>query len=547
MLSSFLAVGPEVITPVPVKINSSSKTVRLPSSAFYELDSPESGLSAEEQSYGISDLKRYIGENTIFRDKGKERQNKAFLKIILSGMDKPLAKSRKLPEFARKAAYSLKISRDKITIKANTSTGAFYAIQDLIMMIDIFNTQHSGLSSSPVLLKCCRIFDYPRFAYRGLMFDTSRHFRSREFIIKQIDLMALAKLNKLHLHLTDAEGWRLQIDKYPALTQKTAWRTEEDLGKWHSGKAEYSTADSSGAYGGFYTKDDIRSIVNYARVRHIEVIPEIEMPGHSREVLHAFPELACVGRSDTASRGGELCPGNEKTYEFLENVLSEVAELFPSKYIHIGGDEARKAAWKDCPLCKEKMEEEGMTDVNQLQSYLIERIEKFLNSKGKIIIGWNEILKGGLAPNATVMSWQGTKGGLKAIAMGHDVIMTPEKYCYLDRYQDDPDHSPVAFNTYVPLDTVYSYDPADKAISKKDLHHLLGLQGNLWGEYISTDNHAEYMLYPRAFAIAEVGWSLPARKNQDEFRKRVVLLSGFLKSKGYGYFDITHEYGPPSD
>lgn len=427
-------------------------------------------------------------------------------------------------------AYLLEITPRQIKVKAGTETGAFYAVQTLLQMTVDGQTRQ---------LQCCRIGDSPRFGYRGLHFDVSRHFRSKEFLLKQMDAMALLKLNKMHLHLTDGAGWRIEIEQYPRLTEFAAWRP---YGKWTDWAADpvYCERTDPEASGGYYTKDDIREILEYARSRHIEVIPEIEMPGHSEEVMAAYPELSCSGEP---YKNSDFCPGKEETFTFLENVLTEVMELFPSEYVHIGGDEASKSGWKTCPDCKRRMQEEGLEDVDELQSYLIHRIEEFVNSKGKKIIGWDEILQGGLAPNATVMSWRGTEGGIKALKSGHDVIMTPSGFCYLDYTQDAPFKEPESIGGYVPLAKTYSYEPVEDGMTEDEASHLLGVQGNLWAEYITQDSHAEYMYYPRAFAIAETGWSPAGKKDYDGFRERALALCDMLQGMGYRTFDLRTEYG----
>jgi hexosaminidase len=300
--------------------------------------------------------------------------------------------------------------------------------------------------------------------------------------------MALYKMNRMHIHLTDAAGWRMEIEAYPKLTSFAAWRPQQKWKDWWYGDRLYVEEGSEGAYGGYYTKNQMRELVEYARQRHIEVIPEIEMPGHSEEVLAAYPELSCKG---TAYSQGEFCVGNEETFRFLETVLEEVMEVFPSEMIHIGGDEANKAHWKECPKCQQRMQAEGLADVDELQSYLIKRIARFVESKGRRIVGWDEILDGGLAQGATVMSWRGEEGGIEAMRMGHDVIMTPGRYCYLDHTQDAPFKEPESIGGYLPLDSVYVYNPASRTMDLPG--RLLGIQGNLWSEYVVTDSHAEYM------------------------------------------------------
>lgn len=428
-------------------------------------------------------------------------------------------------------SYSLTVTPGRIEVRAGSEAGAFYAVQTLLQM-----TREGKVRQ----LRCCKVEDSPRFGYRGLHFDVSRHFRSKEFLMKQMDAMALLKLNKMHLHLTDGAGWRIEIDKYPELTGFAAWRPYKTWQEWWEGGREYCRQSDPEAHGGYYTKDDIREILAYAAPRHIEVIPEIEMPGHSEEVLAAYPELSCSGEP---YKDSDFCPGKEDTFTFLENVLAEVMELFPSEYVHIGGDEASKSGWKDCPDCRRRMEEEGLKDVDELQSYLIHRIEEFVNSKGKKIIGWDEILQGGLAPNATVMSWRGTEGGIKALKSGHDVIMTPASYCYLDYTQDAPFKEPASIGGYVPLAKTYSYEPVEEGVTEEEAENLLGVQGNLWAEYITLDSHAEYMYYPRAFAVAETGWTPAGQKDYAGFRERAIALCDQLKDMGYTTFDLRTEYG----
>lgn len=428
-------------------------------------------------------------------------------------------------------AYNMKVSRKGIVIKASTEKGLFYARQTLRQM-----TGNGSIKE----IQCCEITDYPRFPYRGLHVDVSRHFRSIDFLKKQMDAMARFKMNKMHIHLTDAAGWRIQIDAYPRLTEFAAWRPQTAWKDWWAGKRLYCDEGADGAYGGYYTKEDIRELLAYAKERHIEIIPEIEMPSHSEEVLAAYPELGC---SSQAYKDSEFCVGNEASFEFLETVLSEIIELFPSEYIHIGGDEAGKQHWKTCPKCQQRMKDEGMESVDELQSYMIQRMEKFVNSKGRRIIGWDEILEGGLAPNATVMSWRGTEGGIKAMTMGHDVIMTPGRYCYLDHTQDAPFREPESIGGYLPLDTVYVYEPVESSMPQDKVHHLKGVQANLWSEYIVSDEHAEYMYWPRAFALAETAWSLPENKNIDDFRSRALRALDVMKNDGYNVFDLDNEYG----
>ena len=396
-------------------------------------------------------------------------------------------------------------------------------------------------SNGQVSLQCQIIEDCPRFPYRGLHIDVSRHFFSIDFIKKQVDAMAMFKMNRLHLHLTDAAGWRMEIESWPRLTGYAAWRPEANWKAWWNGDRAYVEEGTPGAYGGYYTKEELKSLVEYAAERHITVIPEIEMPGHSEEVLAAYPEVGCGGNPETHA---DLCIGKEVTFKMLEDILDEVIEVFPSEYIHIGGDEAGKQAWKTCPDCRRRMKEEGLENVDELQSYMIRHIEKYVNSKGRKIIGWDEILEGGVSKTATVMSWRGTEGGISAMNMGNDVIMCPGSYCYLDKAQDAPFLEPESIGGYLPLEKVFGYEPVETTMPQKGLDRLLGVQANLWTEYVPTESHAEHMLWPRAAAIAEIGWS-PAGSKADyqDFRRRALIAMNALRDNGYAVFDLENEYG----
>ena len=422
--------------------------------------------------------------------------------------------------------YQLRITPRAIHIEATTMTGVFYALQTLRQL----EAQGS--------VACCEIKDAPQYPYRGLMLDCSRHFWTKEFILKQLDAMAYLKMNRLHLHLTDDAGWRMEIKQYPALTEKTAWRVGANWAEWREQGQRYAHQDDKGASGGYYTQQDLREIVAYAAARHITVVPEIEMPGHSAEVLFAYPELQCA---QAQARNSDLCVGNEQTFVFLENVLREVMQVFPSRYLHIGGDEASRQAWSTCPRCQQRMQAEGLNSVAELQAYLTQRVARFLHSQGRTLLGWDEILEGQLPPNAVVMSWRGEEGGIAAAKAGHDVIMTPGRYCYLDRYQDYPPSQPKAFGSYMSLEQCYDYDPAGQ-LPDSIARHILGLQGNLWTEQVPTMAHCEYMLYPRLLAIAENGWSR-AKTNYADFHRRALHLQDVLVSRGYHPFDLRKEVG----
>lgn len=439
----------------------------------------------------------------------------------------------KIPQLPSPESYTLSVTSQRIEIRATSGAGLFYGMQTLLQLMQPTST---GSYSVPSV----EIEDTPRFAYRGLMLDVSRHFSTKEFIKKQIDALAYYKINRLHLHLTDAAGWRLEIKKYPLLTDFAAWRTDPTWKKWWNGGRKYLRYDEPGASGGYYTQDDIREILEYARQHYITVIPEIEMPSHSEEVLAAYPQLSCSGEP---YKNSDFCVGNEETFTFLENVLTEVMELFPSEYIHVGGDEAGKSAWKTCPKCQKRMKDEHLANVDELQSYLIHRIEKFLNNHGRRLLGWDEILQGGIAPNATVMSWRGEEGGIAAVTSGHHAIMTPGAYCYLDSYQDAPYSQPEAIGGYLPLKKVYAYDPVPASLTAEQAKLVYGVQGNLWVEYIPTPEHVEYMIYPRMLALAEVAWSAPERKSWPDFHTRALSAVADLQKKGYHPFDLSKEIG----
>ncbi|MBQ5924957.1 MAG: family 20 glycosylhydrolase [Alistipes sp.] len=425
--------------------------------------------------------------------------------------------------------YAIVTAEESVYITAKTSAGAFYALQTIRQLVE----SGEWLTGA--------IVDYPRFDYRGILIDISRHFRTVEFLKRQIDMMARLKMNRLHLHLTDAAGWRIEVEAYPRLTEYAAWRKGATWKEWWSrDNRDYAEMGTEGAYGGYLTKEDAKELVRYAADRYITIIPEIEMPGHSAEVVAAYPELAC---SQKPEQQEDLCIGKEATFEMMQTILDEIIEIFPSEYIHIGGDEATKKSWTECEDCQRRMREEGLESVDELQSYMIHRIEEYLNARGRQIIGWDEILEGGLAPNATVMSWRGEEGGRAAAAAGHKVVMSPHGYCYIDAPQDAPPTQPEAIGGYLPLEKVYSYDPTPKEMPEDVAQYILGVQGNLWAEFIPTDEHYEMMLWPRAIAIAEVGWS--ERENMDyaHFRTRATDIVERMMADGYAPFDLKNEIG----
>ena len=436
----------------------------------------------------------------------------------------------------RLQGYELEVTPKGITIQALTPTGLFYGLQTLRQL------EKDGQ------IACVKVKDAPRFAYRGLMIDCSRHFWSKDEIKKQLDAMAYFKLDRFHWHLTDGGGWRMEVKQYPRLTEETAYRTESDWTKWWNGKNRQYSPDprrlvcwkGMNIHGGYYTQDDIKEIVDYAAARHITIIPEIEMPGHSDEVVYAYPELSCTGKPYTQS---DLCVGKEQTYTFMENVLKEVMRLFPSKYIHIGGDEAERRTWKTCPDCQRVMKDYHLKDVAELQSHFTHRIERFFNDNGRKLLGWDEIMEGTLAPNAAVMSWRGTEAGLTAAKSGHHVVMAPQEFCYLNMYQDDPMTEPKAQGGYTRLEKTYNYDPIPAAYKGTSLEKYIdGVQGCVWTEFIEKPDHLEYMIYPRLLALAETGWT-KQRTGYADFRQRVITATDALKRAGYNAFDIRKEKG----
>jgi hexosaminidase len=406
-------------------------------------------------------------------------------------------------------AYEIYIGPERVTLTASDAAGAFLALHTF--------RQLQLLQPDMTQIPCAEISDAPRFSYRGMHLDVSRHFFPVSFIKKFIDMMALYKYNTFHWHLTDGPGWRLEIRQYPLLTAQAAFRTHKTWKAWWNGPRRYSHEGDPGAYGGYYTQNEAREIVAYAARRGITVIPEIEMPGHSEEVLAVYPELSCSGEPYTS---GEFCIGNPKTYEFLENVLKEVMEIFPSEYIHIGGDEASTKHWAECTKCQQLKKEQGLKTEYELQSYLIRHMEKFLKSHDRKLLGWDEIMEGGLPADATVMSWRGMDAGIKAAKMGHDVVMVPGQ-TYFDAYQSDPTTQPEAIGGFLPLNRVYEFDPMPEVLTPEQGVHILGTQGNLWTDYMPNTDHVEYMTWPRALALSEVAWSAKEHRNFEEFHRRL--------------------------
>ena len=443
-------------------------------------------------------------------------------------------------------AYELKVAGEGVTVKGATEAGVFYGIQTLRKSLPV-------AVGANISLPAVDIKDAPRFAYRGAHFDTSRHFFTVDEVKTYIDMLALHNMNRMHWHFTEDQGWRIEIKKYPKLTEIGSKRSETVIGK-NSGKYDGVPHE------GFYTQEEAKEIVKYAAERFITVIPEIDIPGHMQAALAAYPELGCTGGPYEVWKmwgvsEDVLCVGNDQSLKFLEDVFAELIEIFPSEYIHIGGDECPKVRWAQCPKCQARIKQLGLksdakhTKEERLQSYVISHVEKFLNEHGRQIIGWDEILEGGLAPNATVMSWRGEGGGIEAAKQHHDVIMTPNTYLYFDYYQSkDTDNEPLAIGGYLPVERVYSYEPMPKSLTPDEQKYIKGVQANLWTEYIPTFSHAQYMVLPRWAALAEVQWSAPEKKDYANFLSRLPRLIQWYDAEGYNYakhvFDVTAEFTP---
>lgn len=457
--------------------------------------------------------------------------------IVLATTDTPAANAITLAigdVSENNEGYKLAVSSDGINITGPSAAGVFYGIQTLRKSLP-------ATTESEVSLPAVEINDYPRFGYRGAHFDVSRHFFPVDSVKRFIDMLALHNINRLHWHLTDDQGWRIEIKKYPLLSTIAAERSETVIGR-NSG--EYDGIH----YGPFvYTQEECRDIVRYAAERHITVIPEIDLPGHMQAALAAYPQYGCTGGPYEVWKmwgvsDNVLCAGNDATLGFIEDVLSEVIEIFPSKYIHIGGDECPKDQWKKCKKCQARIKALGIKGDSKhsaeeyLQSFVISHAEKFLNNKGRQIIGWDEILEGGLAPNATVHSWRGIGGGLEAARQGHDCIMSPNTYMYFDYYQTKyTDDEPLAIGGYLPIETVYSFEPIHPSLTAEEAKHIIGVQANLWTEYIPTYSHVEYMELPRMAALSEVQWTMGEKKDYNDFKKRLMSMIKMYDVKRYNY------------
>jgi hexosaminidase len=438
---------------------------------------------------------------------------------------------------ANNEGYVLKITPDIIDIKAKSAVGIFYAVQTLRQLLPVEVEKEKKVEGLILSVPACEIKDEPGFKYRGMHLDVGRHMFPVAYIKRYIDMMALHKMNTFHWHLTEDQGWRIEIKKYPRLTEIGGFRKETLVG---SGSERPEVFDGK-SYGGFYTQEEIKDIVAYAKLKFITIIPEIEMPGHSSAALAAYPEYSCTGGPiEVKTKWGVFpdvyCAGKEVTFNFLEDVLSEVIDLFPGKYIHIGGDECPKDRWQKCQACQDRMKKEGLKDEKELQSYFIQRIEKFLISKNRKLIGWDEILEGGLAPEATVMSWRGIEGGIEAAKQKHDVIMSPYNDVYLYIYQCEPEGQPLAAGGYLPLEKVYSFNPLPEKLIAIEQKYILGLEGCLWSEFVDSPELLEYMVYPRMFASAETGWTLASKKDFESFLSRLEIVKKRYDAIGINYF-----------
>ncbi len=474
-------------------------------------------IQADENSFEASYLKEAIKIQTGLN-----------LKIDSKNNSKSIQLKIQLPDTTNfnKEQYEILVSDSKIIISAPTNQGLFYGIQTFLQVIPYEQRNE-------IAIPWLKISDAPTYAWRGMHLDVCRHYFPISFIKKYIDYLAHYKMNVFHWHLTEDQGWRIEIKKYPKLTEIGAWRNGSMIGKYSDQKYDEVK------YGGFYTQEEIKGVVAYASQRHITIIPEIEMPGHSLAALAAYPELSCTGGSfEVGKKWGVFddvyCP-KEETFTFLENVLSEVMALFPSEYIHIGGDECPKTRWKSCTHCQKLIQEKGLKDEHELQSYFIQRIEKFVNSKGRKIMGWDEILEGGLAPNAAVMSWRGTKGGIAAAKQKHYVVMTPGSHCYFDHYQGKPENEPLAIGGFTSLEKVYNFNPMPEELNSEERKYILGAQANVWTEYILTTEQVEYMIMPRMSALAEVLWGTSNPVNFLDFKNRLQAQENWLKNNKINY------------
>jgi hexosaminidase len=509
---SSIAQSPLYLVPAPVNIQQSPGYIRIdPATTMVAKGKTEKSVAAIFNEY-------------------LQKQNGFMLNIVNSNATgKPsielvISKSKKNAE-----GYQFSSKSSAIKITGYDAAGLFYGLQTLLQLLEPSQQDGQVQLNIPLL----QIEDYPRFGYRGMHLDVSRHFAPLSFVKRYIDYLAFHKFNNFHWHLTDDQGWRIEIKKYPLLTQVGGCRDQTLVGRYGSDVYDGKK------YCGYYTQEEIKEVVRYAAERHINVIPEIEMPGHALAALASYPGLGCTkGPYKVSETWGVFddvfCAGNDSTFVFLQNVMDEVLPLFPSKLIHIGGDESPKTRWKQCADCQKRIKQEGLKDEHQLQSYFITRMEKYINSKGKNIIGWDEILEGGLAPNATVMSWRGEDGGIQAAKQNHNVIMTPGGWMYFDHNQSSNEDS-VTFGGFTPLEKVYNYEPIPAALNAEQAKYILGAQGNVWREYMTNNKKTEYMIFPRMSALSEVLWSPKEKRNWTDFERRIPVIFERYQSWGANY------------
>ena len=474
----------------------------------------------------------------------------AVQKVALSGSSVVIDTDKSLP----KEGYTLAVTPQQISIKAADYNGALYALQTLRQLLPN-EVESTKLVKRDWLVPAVTITDAPQYQWRGLMLDVSRHFFPKEYILKTLDRMAMLKLNTFHFHLVDNEGWRIEIKKYPKLTEVGAWRVDQEDKLWdertpNPANAFANPATAPKKYGGFYTQEDIKEIVAYASARGITVIPEIEMPAHAMSAIAAYPELSCHKRPIGVPSGAVwpitdiYCAGQEETFDFIEEVLTEVLALFPSQYIHVGGDEATHTEWERCPKCQLRMKEHQLKNVHQLQSFFIKRIDDFLTSKGRTLVGWDEIMDGGLAENAVVMNWRGIEVGKKVLAQGNPIVLTSD--CYIDNYQGLPDYEPQANGGYLPLKKLYNYNLEKEALADASVEKskVLGTQANLWAEHVGSTEHSEYMLFPRLLALAEISWTNDKLKDWDSFMRRTQHFMQRMDVMGIHYARSVYQVVP---
>lgn len=521
-LYSFAADSTRIkLIPEPVSLKELPGSFALNSTVGLEVASTDKKLEGTAQWFA-DQLKAITGIQLKQKNFGKLRNINLHL---LKEHDKSLGEE----------GYKLTVNTFHITLTANTPAGIFYGMQTLLQMVPLQGHMNK-LTGKECNIPCAEITDYPRFGWRGLMLDVSRHFFTKEEVKRYIDEMVKYKYNTFHWHLTDDNGWRIEIKSLPELTQKGAWRVER-VGRWGTFAPPQPGEDVP--YGGFYTQEDIKEIIRYAEDRYVTILPEIDVPGHSLSMIVAYPNLSCtqlqymVGPGDSLRKKNDnvLCIGNDSIFTVLDKVFTEVADLFPNKYIHVGGDEAYKGFWEKCPKCQQRMQTEHLKDVHELQSWFVKRMEKMLLSKNKKLIGWDEILEGGLAPEATVMSWRGMQGGITAARMNHHVVMTPWDFCYLDLYQGEISAEPPTYGM-CRLSDAYNYDPVPDSVDEK---YILGGQGNLWTESVNTLRHVQYMTWPRSLALSEVYWSPKSKRNWDDFISRLEAQFPRLDAAGIKY------------